>query len=414
MIPGQWRVIEYGGRTALERLEADWRRLYASMPLRSSAHLYEAHLAYYRHLMASPDSFRCLALTDGERVRAICPLVARQEKALGIPIPAWVIPRHLLTPIADVICPEDDARRVLLPAIVSHLKRERCRERLITLGPLPQESVLWEGLRSLGTDACCTHVASTPFVFDCEQPFPDLMRRLSKGFRKQLRNCRNRLTRLADVRFETAADDGALAAAFDTFLDVEASGWKGATGTRTAIRFKASQPAFFRQLASTFGCGDRCEINALFAEGHCIAAEFCIRTGEEYSCAKIGYDERYARLSPGHLLHARTLERCCLDPEIKRYNQISHAAWLDVWHPDGLVLQQVHVGLGRWSAMPLTALLRFRFGRGRATARWVHHNFGGWRRASSGMAPRASSAPSPRARKGSSAAREHSGGLTPK
>lgn len=398
---------EYTGPTALDRLEADWRRLYASMPLRSSAHLYEAHLAYYRHLMASPGSFRCLVLMDGDRVRAICPLVARGDTALGIPIPAWVIPRHLFTPMADAICPDDDARRALLPAIVNHIKREHCRERLIILGPLPQRSVLWEGLGSLAPLTSFAHVVSAPFVFDCERSFSELTGRLSRHFRKQLRNCHNRLMSLGDVRFETAADDEALAAAFEAFLDVEASGWKGATGARTAIRFKPNQPAFFRDLASTYADGDGCEINTLHAEGRCIAAEFCMRTGEEYACVKIGYDERYARLSPGHLLHARTLERCCLDPGIKRYNQLSHAAWLEVWHPDRLVLQDVRVGLGRWSAVPLVALLRFRFGTGRTIVRWAQRRYQEYRGARADTSMRASPATSAQAEAQPSAATRH-------
>ena len=109
------------------------------------------------------------------------------------------------------------------------------------------------------------------------------MSRVSKKFRSTLRNRHRKLDSLSHVRFVTAPSDADLAAEFETFLEVEASGWKGANGTRTAIRFRRNQPAFFRSLLSLDGAEDYCEINALYAEGRCIATELCARTGEEYA-----------------------------------------------------------------------------------------------------------------------------------
>ena len=246
------------------------------------------------------------------------------------------------------------------------------------LGPLPGQSILWEGLHSLPAAAYCVTDAASPFVFDCERPFEELMGALSKHFRKQLRNCRNRLAALSDVRFETAPGSGSPTPLLDAFLEVEASGWKGERGTRSAIRLHEPLVSFYSDLAKGFGGGDGCEINALFAEGRCIAAEYCMRTGSEYACLKIGYDERYSRLSPGHLLHARTLERCCLDPDIKRYNQLSDAAWLGAWHPGTMAMRQLYVPLGRSSGPALAALLRLRFGSGRRVVR----RYRAWRGAS--------------------------------
>lgn len=372
----RWSIVEYRGREALQCLAVDWKRLYGAMPLRTAFHAFEAHEAYLDCLAAAPGRFRFLVLTDGRQVRAICPLEARVDRALGLPLPVWGTPHHPHWPFSDVICPEDEARRALLPAVVDFLKRGPEAWRLLVLGPLPQESVIWEGLRSLRQDAYCAHVPVEPFVFDCEKSFDELLSRLSKHFRKQLRNHGNRLASLADVRFETADGETELAPLLEAFLSVEASGWKGENGTRSAVQLHPSYLSFYRDLARTLGEGDGCEINALFAEGRCIAGELCMRTGEEYACLKIGYDESYARLSPGHLLHARTLERCCVDPRIRRYNQLSDASWLGAWHPGTVALQQVHVALGRWPGPPLIGLLRFRFGRGRRMARWLRGRYG--------------------------------------
>lgn len=377
-----WKIVERRGREGLKLLEADWKRLYAAMPLRTVFHAYETHAAYLECLAGAPGRFRFLVLTDGRQVRAICPLEARMDRTLGLPLRVWGTPHHPHWPLSDVICPEDEARRALLPAVADFLKAGPGARRLLAVGPLPQKSVIWEGLRSLPQDAYCAHVALEPFVFDCERSFDELMSRLSKRFRSHLRTSGNRLASRADVRLETADDAAELAPLFDAFVSVEASGWKGENGTRSAIRLHPSYLSFYRGLARTFGGRDGCEINALFAEGRCIAGEFCMRTGEEYACLKSGYDESYARLSPGHLLLARTLERCCLDPQIKRFNQLSDASWLGVWHPDTVALQQVHVALGKWSGPPLTAAWRFRFGPGRRMMRWLRGGYGELRNAS--------------------------------
>jgi len=390
-----WRIVEYRGRTALERLEVDWRRLYSSMPHRTSAHVYEAHLAYLGHLMKRPDRFRCLALSDGREVRAICPLEARDEMALGIPVPAWAMPRHLLTPVADAICLDDDAGRALAPAVAAYLRQYPEGRRLLVLGPVPADSVLWGSVQRLDPVRRCTQVTHRLDAFDCEQTYAELTSRLKKHFRRNLRSHRNKLDRLDGARFVTTAEDAELGPALETFLDIEASGWKGATGTRTAIRFKPGQPAFFRAIASTYDAGDGCEINALYAEGRCIASEFCVRTGAEYARVKIGYDEEYAKLGPGQLILQATLERLCLDPDIRCFNMMSGAGWLDDWHPDKLVLHQAHVALGQWSGAPLTALLRFRFGPGRAIARRARREYDAWRDRRSRSSRHAPAAPSP-------------------
>ena len=161
------------------------------------------------------------------------------------------------------------------------------------------------------------------------------MSRLSNKFRGDLRRRRRKLDALADVRFVTATDDADLAAEFETFLDVEASGWKGESGDRTAIRLRREGSlAVYRALLSLRGDEDHCEINALYAEGRCIASQLCMRTGGEFAALKIGYDESYSRLAPGMLLREHIVDRCCQDPDITRMNWLSESAWQRPWHPD--------------------------------------------------------------------------------
>ena len=367
-----WSIIETRGRAGLEQLEADWRRLYAEMPLRTSFLAYEASLAFVDRLLATPDRLRCVALTDGRQVRAICLLEPRTDRMLGPQIRVWGVLRLRHGRQAHVICPDDQARRELIPALVTHLQRNPEGRPLLFLGPLPVSSTLWDGLRQLGRGEYCVDPRESVWLFDCTKPFDELISGLSRKRRRNLRNAQNRLAALEDVRFVTAREAADLETEFATFLDVEASGWKGETGTRSALRFRGQQPLFFGDLAANMrGDVDHCEINALYAEGRCLASLFCTRTGATYSALKIGIDEAYGRVSPGQLLLANTLEHCCQDPGIERLDMVSDAAWLQSWRPDAVALQTAYVALARWPGRPIVGLLRFRFGHARRLVRWL-------------------------------------------
>ena len=290
------------------------------------------------------------------------------DRVLGVPLPVWGTPFGPHWPFSDVVCPEDDARAALVPALARYLRRRADGAPLLVLGPLPRRSVLWDGLAELGAACYASHCRPGRSSSIASCPSTSSWGGSRSTSARQLRNYGNRLAALPGVRFESAAGDEA-ASLFEAFLTVEASGGRGTGGTGSAIRLDLSRLAFYRALAPISAYGDGCEINALFAEDRCIAAELCIRAGEAYAALKIGYDEDYARLSPGHLLHAHTLERCCQDPGIRRYDQLSDAGWLAAWRPDRTVLRQAYVPLGRWSGPPLAAALRLRFGPGRQAVR---------------------------------------------
>ena len=386
--PHGWRIVEHRGRTGLEELEPDWRRLLSAMPHRTAYHSYEAHLAYMEHLMSAPDDLRCLALTRDDRVHAICVLEAVVDRTLIAPLRVWRAPFHPHVATADVICPEDEVRRRLMPALIAHLRRRPEGRRLLLLGPLPSDSLLWDGLRQLDSGTYCTDAAMSAHVIDCSRSFEELTAGLSKNSRAKLRKARKRLAACEDVRFTTVSDEPDLSTAYEAFLDVEASGWKGAAGTRTAIRFRQHQPSFFHDLTALHGSDDDCQIDMLYVDGRIIAAQFCVRTGHELAVLKIGYDETYRSLSPGYLLLERTLRRCCEDPGITRVCLVSDEAWHEQWRPASLPMMQAYVAIGPAWGRLIVALLKLRLGPARELARWARRKRDRSPRNDHGPAPR--------------------------
>jgi hypothetical protein len=360
MKPG-WRIVRHDGLPGLAELEADWRRLVAAMPDRGLPHSYEMHAGYCRHFPSARGAPVFLALSDGARVRAICPVEPQTLKVLGRATPVWGLPAGLGDVPRDLLCPHDEeAERVLLPAVTSFLRNCAPRGGWLVLERILETSTARRCLRHGTRRTYCTDVVGATGYIDVDRGFDALAAGLSRNFRGNLRNAKNRLTPITDVRVEHADVMPALSHAFADFLEVEASGWKGATGTRSAMALRAPQLAFHREMLDTVGRPDRCEISALYVEGKCIAAQFSLQFGEELSVLKVGFDEGRARYSPGQLLFERTLQRYCADDTIKRVSMVGDAPWIMAWKPELVPTYTAYIALGPLTGPLLVQLQRIR------------------------------------------------------
>jgi CelD/BcsL family acetyltransferase involved in cellulose biosynthesis len=131
---------------------------------------------------------------------------------------------------------------------------------------------------------------------------------------KELRRQRHRLAEHGAVSFEVARTRAEVAAALETFLVLEASGWKGKRGT--ALRQHDGDNAFIRR--ATAGLADRgqCEIVTLRAGVIPVAAAIVVRHQDRAFYFKLGIDERFAKLSPGVQLTLDLTRHLCADPAI--------------------------------------------------------------------------------------------------
>ena len=357
----EWRIVAHAGRDGLLGLRDDWMRLLAAMPERSFQHAFETHLAYAEHLPSPRGPTTCLALSDGERVRAIWPIEPAAQRILRVETRAWGLPAGLGNVARDAIVPPDEAvRRELLPRVVSHLSETRGGPSWLVLENILETSAAWQCLASLDRRRYCTEVVSDCAFVDCDRSAEDLAASLSKNVRAALRRRHNKLAALGDVRFEHVSDPAQLPEAFETFVKVEASGWKGEAGTHSALAQRPKPLAFYRAYVAALRESGRCEVNLLHAEGRCIAASLNVRVGAEYAGLKMAYDEEYAQLSPGRLLLERVLQRCCADPGIRRYNNVTHPAWIDDWRPTVVPIHTAYIAVRGGVTPLLLRLLRLR------------------------------------------------------
>jgi CelD/BcsL family acetyltransferase involved in cellulose biosynthesis len=131
---------------------------------------------------------------------------------------------------------------------------------------------------------------------------------------KELRRQRNRLAEHGTIGFEVARTREEVAPALETFLALEASGWKARRGT--ALLQDDSDAGFIRRAAVALAASGQCEIVTLRAGDSPVAAAIVLRHQDRAFYFKLGVDERFAKLSPGVQLTLDLTRHLCADPAI--------------------------------------------------------------------------------------------------
>lgn len=150
--------------------------------------------------------------------------------------------------------------------------------------------------------------------------------------KRNLRRLRKQLSEKHQLRFESVSDPASIQSAFEHFLIVEASGWKGESGKRTAIKHNKPLAQFYESLLTPQYEGLTPVINLLFADDICIAAQYGMLTHGCLSLIKIGYLEAYSHYSPGSLILEDCLAHCLCDG-IQTLSLVTAPTWADRWHP---------------------------------------------------------------------------------
>jgi CelD/BcsL family acetyltransferase involved in cellulose biosynthesis len=131
---------------------------------------------------------------------------------------------------------------------------------------------------------------------------------------KELRRQRNRLAEHGVVRFEVARTPETVAPAIETFLRLEASGWKGLRGT--ALMQDKGDAGFIRRATVALAERGQCEIVTLRTGHTPVAAAIVLRHQDRAFYFKLGVNEDFAKLSPGVQLTLDLTRHLCADPAI--------------------------------------------------------------------------------------------------
>lgn len=361
------------GLSELLHLERHWRTLCAISTRTRFIHMFEWQLAYLKHLENNPESIYYVSFFANGRAIAIFPL-RRVRRSVGyISHWLWELPTHPHLVLGEPLISPEWASAKLIERLVGTLDRcENLPWDALHLPNLLDDSMV---LRMLsGPSRSWTHLEQTgqSMYFQCsdmERAFANS----SKQFRRNLRRQSKRLKQYGAVSLSLLRQGEELDAAFDDFLRLEASGWKGEGGRASAISLHANLLGFYRELKDDFAKIGGCLIALLRLDGAPIAAQFCLLVGDTLYIQKIAYDEKWHAEAPGNLLLYRLIEFCCSEPGIRELSLVTAPGWAHGrWNPECQNVWEAYVFKASPRGLGGLAMRRFKTGVGKpAQALWA-------------------------------------------
>jgi CelD/BcsL family acetyltransferase involved in cellulose biosynthesis len=126
-----------------------------------------------------------------------------------------------------------------------------------------------------------------------------LAARLSRSRAKSLRRSRRRLEKVGRVDWRCLKGHEVDKRCIETFLRLEHGGWKARRGS--SLLSSAQHATFFRDMTDGFGAEGRLFFTELLVDGNVIASTSHFVSGGVGFSFKIGWDTRYAGMTPGYL-----------------------------------------------------------------------------------------------------------------
>lgn len=291
--------------------QGPWAEL-ASRAIESNAFYHPAWArAVARHAEGRSGARVLLAWDSPARTRLIGLLpVVSAWRALKLPIPvfvAWQAYSPLTTPLIDRDKPDIAARALLLAA-------KKAGAMALLLPAMTDEGPAANALRS-----AISSFNTAPYTFnhherarlDATQDGELAIAELGPKKVKELRRQRNRLADDGEVVFNIAAPGAETATALDTFLALEAAGWKGANGT--ALACKPGDAAFIKTAVTDLVAAGAAEVATLSRGPTVVAAGVLLRHLRRGYFFKIAYDETLAKTSPGVQITLDITRHLCAD-----------------------------------------------------------------------------------------------------
>ena len=312
----------------LAPLRDQWNRLCLAADHRTPFLSYAWISAWLEHRLRADESWFCVLAFEGERLLGVLPLVAT-------PLPLAAGRRVVLrAPVdghgiaGDALCARGREPE-LLGALFAAAARHRPDHLCIDLSRVLEGSgTLTAWGNGLGGVRTTLRPLGRGAYLPIRGRFEDYRAGLSGNFRSNLNKAANKLARLPGVRERFLGGEEASPELLPQFIEVEARSWKGQDGN--AIRKSPAAVAFYTTLCERLAEAGWLEWHLLEADGRTLAANLAVRMGGTVYVWKLGYDEGYARCSPGGMLFERLLRRAH-DEGLEEISLLTDQPWYERW-----------------------------------------------------------------------------------
>jgi CelD/BcsL family acetyltransferase involved in cellulose biosynthesis len=157
---------------------------------------------------------------------------------------------------------------------------------------------------------------------DCRGGFESYLGRAGSSVAKFWKACRRHVLN-GPLDFSIVTGGPGLGALVEEMLALEASGWKGREGS--AILSERADAVFYRSLAFAAAEAGALRIALLREEQRLIAFEYCVVGSGTVFAMKVGYDEAYRRIQPGHMAAMMNIRDACADPSLEWYDMLGNS-----------------------------------------------------------------------------------------
>jgi len=327
-------IKTYRGLAGLDEIATEWNFITNAMEYKRFFHLVEWYRCYLSALEDQPDTVLFTVVYIGNDPEAIFPLKISSRRILGLKMKVLQLPSHPHMCLNDFVVARLERVNTYVPLVLNHLRETpelswdyiylpRVLEESAAAIALAEQSKILAVQRSCGQ---CDYLTVRPYNL--------IFQGFSSTFRNNIRRAKKRAETFGKITYTSVSKRPELDVAYELFLDVEASGWKGKKGIGTAIKLDKKLESFYRCLMESYSKFGGCEIHIMWHDEKPIAVEFSLITDGTLYTLKIGYDESYASCSPGHLLREYLMRYCGEKRGINFNNLVTDASWHSQWKPD--------------------------------------------------------------------------------
>lgn len=185
-----------------------------------------------------------------------------------------------------------------------------------------------------------------PYV-NTEDTSVDALQLTTGKYRRELTRRWRKLNELGEVRFESYEYKAQVEQAFEEFIGVERSGWKG--DRASAIACQPDVHRFWRHFAIDAADAGCLRLHLLRLNNDVISGQLGVHWGRCYYCLKVGFDPRFQSFGPGALLTRHVLQQCIENPLVDVYDFAGPAnEYMWNWTCHYSQMEKMWVGSPHW------------------------------------------------------------------
>jgi CelD/BcsL family acetyltransferase involved in cellulose biosynthesis len=344
--PGSLSLHEVQGLEGLLQVYDDWLGLMSAIQHQSIFQHPAWYLAYFKSRKPDELEINFFCVFKGTLLVAVFPITFESRGVIKVA----QLPRTIALFNSDFAISDRENKTEIWGYVQQKLNDHNATRWDVFL-------VRGEGAMENSCVVQCVPGSSGSFTFEetahrCDvievQEYADSIALLKGNFRRDLKRRKRKLAEEAGVEYSYVSEPPLIEEAFDLFVDLEQSGWKGRTDTSkagyaapSAIGLNEWKYSFYRDLLVEFARLGVTEICCIRANKKPIAVQLCVVLNDTSFMLKTAYDETAKRYSPGHLGIDYLLKRYSSGKTVKYINLLTDYTWHSNWNPSKLGYLQV-------------------------------------------------------------------------